>query len=126
MSENAGAAANESAYARARRQRAERPAGGNFLSAKGLEEGRDLDVRVLTTEMRPGYRQPGQSEAVEDEPYWSVEASGQPTGVLVKENQFMSDWLEDHNVADPVGKTFRLVVITHKGNRTFKIARLVE
>ena len=126
---------SEQSYAAMRQKRADRPAGGNFLGAK-IVKGRTIDVKVLSIEERPGFRPPDAKPETVIDPdfYWSVEVvrgdvlppNQIANPMLVKENSFMSDWLEDNHVADPVGKTFSLVVEPpYKGNVRFGIDRIL-
>lgn len=120
-------------YDAIRRQRADRPAGGNFVGARDIE-GRSIDVRVIGVETRPGYVAVGTPPGTPLPPrdlYWQVEvvrgrrADGKPipVPVLIKENAFMSDWLEEHNVPDPIGRRFALISESYKGNPRFGIDR---
>jgi hypothetical protein len=112
-------------YDDVRRKRADRPAGGNFLSAREYAENTTLDVKVTGVEVRPGYVPPGTPPSGELDPYWQAEVEGKSEPTLVKENAFMSDYLEEKGITDPIGKSFRLVVAVHKGNRTFKVSKVL-
>ena len=112
-------------YDDVRRKRADRPAGGNFLSAREYAENTTLDVKVTGVEVRPAFVPQGNPPSGELDPYWQAEVEGKEGTTLVKENAFMSDYLEEHAITDPVGKSFRLVIVSHKGNRTTKISKVL-
>jgi hypothetical protein len=118
----------EPTYDDVRRARADRPAGGNFLSAKEYAENATLDVKVTGTEVRPAYIAPGSQPKADQLPdiYWQADVEGKEGATtLVKENSFMSDYLEEHDITDPTGHLFRLVVTAYKGNRSFKVSKVL-
>ncbi len=107
----------EQTYAELRRARADRPS-NQFLSAKDYPNG--IEVVVVSTEVGIGF---DRSTPV---PVWNVTGKEFEGTRKVNESGFMSGKLEDLNIEDPKGHTFVLAQEEYKGQKTFRVARMVD